>query len=71
MTTGIVMIETQDTNQTAERIKCHPGSLARLRVRGDGPPFIKVGRSVRYDPRDVDEWLAKQKRTSTSQRGAA
>ena len=28
----------------------------RRRVRGDGPPFIRIGRFVRYDLRDVEEW---------------
>ncbi len=27
------------------------------RVRGDGPPFVKIGRNVRYKKSDVDAWL--------------
>jgi len=30
------------------------------------PPFIKIGRSVRYDRRDLDAWLVANKRTSTA-----
>lgn len=35
------------------------------RVRGGGPAFKKVGRSVVYDPRDVEQWLADCTRTNT------
>jgi predicted DNA-binding transcriptional regulator AlpA len=27
------------------------------RMRGDGPPYLKIGRSVRYDTADLDRWL--------------
>lgn len=37
--------------------------LAKARMRGEGPPYIKVGRSVRYFP--LDPWLAAQRRWST------
>lgn len=26
-------------------------------VRGDGPPFVKIGRSVRYRVCDLDAWI--------------
>ncbi|MEM7422185.1 MAG: AlpA family transcriptional regulator [Pseudomonadota bacterium] len=26
--------------------------------RGDGPPYIKIGRSVRYSAADLDAWIA-------------
>ena len=34
--------------------------LAKARMRGEGPPFIKVGRSIRYFP--LGPWLAAQRR---------
>lgn len=37
------------------------------RVRGDGPPYIKLGRRVVYDRADLDLWLESRKRLSTSQ----
>jgi hypothetical protein len=41
--------------------------LARLRTKGGGPRFIKVGRHlVLYDTRDLDRWLNDRKRDSTS-----
>lgn len=27
------------------------------RMRGTGPTYLKLGRSVRYDVRDLDSWL--------------
>ncbi len=36
-------------------------------VRGDGPPMIKLGRSVRYRVGDLREWIEARKVTSTSQ----
>ncbi len=34
-------------------------------VRGDGPPFIKVNRSVKYRVGDLREWIAAHRVTST------
>ncbi len=46
-----------------------PQTARRLRVLGGGPPFLKRGRKVLYDPRDVQKWIDGQKRTSTSDLG--
>jgi len=35
-------------------------SLARWRCTREGPPYLKVGRAVRYRQADVDAWLARQ-----------
>jgi len=40
--------------------------LNKRRVFGDGPPFLKIGRSVRYRPSDLDAWAATRLRKSTS-----
>lgn len=34
-----------------------PGTLANWRYQGTGPPFIRVGRLVRYRGREVSAWL--------------
>jgi predicted DNA-binding transcriptional regulator AlpA len=44
-------------------------TLAKMRLRGDGPIFLKLNRSVAYDTRDLDAWLSIRRRTSTSDRG--
>ena len=41
----------------------------RGRVEGYGPPFIRIGRSIRYAVPDVMDWLNRNRRTSTSDRG--
>jgi excisionase family DNA binding protein len=35
-------------------------TLANWRSAGKGPPFVKVGRHVRYRPEDVDQWVERQ-----------
>jgi hypothetical protein len=42
------------------------GYLNKLRCKGAGPVFIKKAGVVRYDPDDLDAWLAALKRKSTS-----
>lgn len=44
--------------------------LAKLRLYGGGPKFIKLGRSIIYDSDDVDAWLNSLKRGSTSEYAA-
>jgi predicted DNA-binding transcriptional regulator AlpA len=55
-------------------VSAHTGLSAslfeKLRVIGGGPPFIKVGKAVRYKLADVDTWLAEQTRRSTSEYAA-
>ncbi len=44
-------------------------TLETKRVRGGGPVFLKLGRSVRYTRRACFEYLAARRRTSTSDSG--
>ncbi|NML95151.1 helix-turn-helix transcriptional regulator [Novosphingobium olei] len=53
--------------EQAARWGIAPKTLANQRCRGDGPPFIKLGRLVRYDPAQTDAWLAERVRVSTSE----
>jgi predicted DNA-binding transcriptional regulator AlpA len=52
-------------------IAIETGTSARTwegkRQTGEGPPYIKVGRLVRYRRSDVRAWLMEQTRQSTSQ----
>jgi hypothetical protein len=44
--------------QTAGVLQVPTGTLANWRcARTEGPPFIKVGRLVRYRRSDLDGWL--------------
>ncbi len=48
-----------------------PSTLAKLRLFGDGPPFTRIGRAVRYRRRDLDAWMAARLVTSVSHGRAA
>jgi predicted DNA-binding transcriptional regulator AlpA len=53
--------------ETAERLSVSPSYLNKLRVTGGGPPYVKIGARVAYDPADLAAWLDAQKRSSTSE----
>lgn len=55
--------------EVAERLGCSTRTLQGWRWRGGGPPFVRVGRAVRYDPAELRAWLDAQRRTSTSDAG--
>ena len=42
--------------------------LAKARMRGDGPPYVMVGRSIRYTPAGNRQWIRSRQRFSTSDR---
>jgi predicted DNA-binding transcriptional regulator AlpA len=42
-------------------------TLNKLRLSGYGCPYLKLGRRVVYDLRDLEDWAARQKRLNTSQ----
>ncbi len=41
-------------------------TFEKLRLTGGGPMYITIGRTVVYDPDDLDAWLASKRRKSTS-----
>jgi predicted DNA-binding transcriptional regulator AlpA len=41
--------------------------LAKARLRGDGPRYIKIGRSVRYPRSYLREYLRARTRSSTAE----
>lgn len=41
-------------------------TFEKLRLCGHGPAYIKIGRTVVYDPADLDAWLNAHRRKSTS-----
>lgn len=40
--------------------------LAKARLRGDGPRFLKIGRSVRYGTAHLRDFVRSRTRNSTS-----
>lgn len=52
----------------AQYVGLSASTLAKMRMRGDGPRYAKAGaRVVVYDLQDLDAWLASQSRRSTSE----
>ena len=52
---------------TARLLNLSLSWLAKARMRGDGPPYIKVGRAIRYSEAALMQWMKSKQRTSTSQ----
>jgi predicted DNA-binding transcriptional regulator AlpA len=47
-------------------------TLQKDRVRGDGIPFVRIGRLIRYRKSDVERWFAARRTfSSTSEYGKA
>lgn len=58
----------------AARLGTTGGSLSEWRITGRGPKFIRVGRSPRFRPEDVNEWLlagAREYRRGSGRMGGA
>jgi hypothetical protein len=52
-------------NEAAAVLKVSLSWLAKARMRGDGPPFIRVGRS--YAEAALIQWMKSRQRSSTSE----
>jgi len=50
------------TRQLAELTGLSHVTLELWRRQGRGPAFLRLGRRVRYDMRDVETWMAAQRR---------
>ncbi|MBW7996795.1 MAG: helix-turn-helix domain-containing protein [Candidatus Glassbacteria bacterium] len=62
-----IVPQTLSDRETAFYIGMSSSWLRQSRVTGnpDAPPFIKIGRSVRYLREDLEAWLRSKRRTST------
>lgn len=54
------------TGEAAAYCRLSKSTLEKLRVAGKGPRYSQPGRKVSYTVEDLDEWLARNLRTSTS-----
>ncbi len=55
------------TAECADFLRLSRQTLAGWRWQGIGPPYEKLGGSVRYSPEAVRAWAASRTRTSTSE----
>jgi predicted DNA-binding transcriptional regulator AlpA len=53
--------------EAARSLKLSDSWLAKARMRGDGPPYILIGRSVRYAEAALIQWMKSRQRLSTSE----
>lgn len=53
--------------EAANYTRLSASMLAKLRVSGGGPEYIKLGRKVIYDRDALDAWLASRVRRNTSE----
>jgi excisionase family DNA binding protein len=50
------------TQQVAEYLAVPIATIHRWRYVGTGPPAIRVGRHLRFDPDDLRAWIAERRR---------
>ena len=48
----------------SKTLKISESTLYRLRRKGIGPAFFRIGRAIRYRAEDVENWTIKLSRTS-------
>jgi hypothetical protein len=53
--------------EAAKLFKVSLSWLAKARMRGDGPPYIRIGRSIRYREDVLIQWMKGRQRLSTSE----
>ena len=68
MTTAAALARLLTPLETAQLLGVSLSWLAKARLRGDGPRFVKIGRSVRYREEAVLEFIRSRTRNSTSER---
>ena len=56
-----------EPNEAAAFLKVSLSWLAKARMRGDGPAYVKVGRSIRYAETALIQWTKSRQRLSTSE----
>lgn len=53
--------------QAAALMNVSVSFLQKLRIRGGGPKFLKISKSIRYRKSDIETYLSESERQSTSQ----
>jgi excisionase family DNA binding protein len=52
--------------KVAELLGISDNALAKMRHAGEGPPFVKIGRRVRYCRSELQTWLMARHYSSTA-----
>lgn len=56
-----------NAERAAKRLGLSKSTLAKMRLSGNGPPYVKLGRRVGYLLSDLDEWVESNKFHSTAE----
>jgi hypothetical protein len=51
--------------EAAAFLRCSKSFLNKKRLDGSGPPYIKLGKKILYDQKDLVLWTASKKRQRT------
>jgi excisionase family DNA binding protein len=46
-------------SEAAELLRSSKSTLAKLRLSGAGPNFVRIRRAIRYRQSDLDRWMEK------------
>ncbi len=65
--TAVPINSLRTEKQEAARLGFSVRTLQQWRLRGGGPPYLKIGSAVRYNPDAVDAWLYERTRHNTAQ----
>jgi predicted DNA-binding transcriptional regulator AlpA len=49
--------------KTSDRIAVSKSALRKWRREGLGPPYVKLGRMIRYPLRELEKWMNKRLRS--------
>ena len=55
------------TTEAANYLRMSKQFLEIARHRGDGPPYIKLSRAVRYHRPSLDQWMLERQRNHTAE----
>ena len=64
ITSGERLLTAKDA---ANLLRLSESWLAKARMRGDGPPYVKLGRAIRYREGALLQWLRSRQRLSTNE----
>jgi len=62
--TNLVLLTPKETTKV---LKVSLSWLAKARMRGDGPQYIRLGRAIRYTEQALLHWMKSRQRFSTSE----
>jgi hypothetical protein len=67
---GVRVTPKLTTHEASAHLKIAASTLCKMRLSGEGPPFLKLGpRRVVYDLADLEFWASSRRRRSTSDAG--